>query len=132
LATTQGCSTTTIFAGYGIPPQLSQNAVTTPPTSVDFCKSLLSTRDAAELQIYFNVYGGNILLDGVHNAQTCPILFWYHYYYGPYAVDSPPTITAAQYAAGMLTFLKNKRDQDLIGKKAECNAALQAAGLPLN
>jgi hypothetical protein len=135
-----GCSSTStagILDGNGgftsllsglIPPELTQSGVTAPPTSVDFCKTLLSPADAQRLQILFQYFGGEILLDGIHNLDTCPILAWNAKVYKPYMAG---TLTAAQYAKGMLGFLANKCVQNLNGKQSACAAALALAGLPV-
>ena len=135
-----GCSSTStqgILDGNGsfvsllsnlIPPELTQSGVTAPPTSCDFCKTLLTPQQAAQLQILFQYFGGEILLDGVHNLNTCPILAWGAQVYNPYEGG---TISAAQYAKGMLDFLSNKFVQNLNGNQAKCQAALVAAGLPV-
>ena len=108
-----------------IPPELTQSGVTVPPTSCDFCKTLLTPPQAAQLQILFQYFGGEILLDGVHDLTTCPILAWGAQIYNPYEAG---TITAAQYALGMLHFLGNKSVQNLNGNQTACYAALRAAG----
>jgi len=106
----------------------SSIGIGTRPTQadIDLCKANLDPTAGAQLQIMWK-YFDEVVTDGVHNLDTCPILALYPIQQG----HADGSINDASFAKKIYDFYKAKLKQDLNGKAAQCKAAMTVAGLPL-
>ena len=93
---------------------------------IDLCKANLDPTAGAQLQIMWKFFD-NVVTDGVHSLDTCPILTLYPLQKG----HTDGTISDAEFSKRLYKFYVAKYKQNLNGKQAQCKAAILAAGLPL-
>jgi len=93
---------------------------------IDVCKANLNPTQGGQLQILWK-YFDEVVTDGIHNIDTCPILTLYPLQQG----YKNGTITEVDFAKRLYKFYVAKLKQNLNGKADEAKAALTAAGLPL-
>lgn len=93
---------------------------------IDLCKSILDPTAGSQLQIMWKFFD-EVVADGIHNVDTCPILTLYPLQKG----HTDGTISDADFSKRLYKFYVAKLKQDLNGKATQCKAALIAAGLPL-
>lgn len=120
-----GCMLLAMLAGAGctgLP-----IGVGTRPAAADIalCKTLLTPTEGATLDILWQEYD-EVVTDGLHNKDTCPILTLYPLQKG----HTDGSISDADFAKRLYKFYLAKYDQDLAGKAKKVDAKLAAAGLP--
>jgi len=88
------------------------------------CQKFLSVSDGRALEILWQEFD-EVVTDGVHNGDTCPILVLYPLQQG----HRDGSISDADFAKKLFKFYRAKYEQTLNGHKKDAKERLVAAGI---